>query len=84
MIYEWLAHKMIGRNLRLVRLGLHHRVWLMAFWISFAAYAATDRNWLKLTTFVLLVCAVIARVMARRRALLELEKVIQDDQKRSD
>lgn len=64
MIYEWLGHKMISRNMRLVRLGQNHRVWFIAFWVSFAALAATRQNWLKLTTLALLVCAVIARVLA--------------------
>jgi hypothetical protein len=78
MIYEWLARKMVGRNVRLIRSGLSYRWWFVAFWISFAAYAITEWKSLEITTGVLLVCAFVARVLARRRALGEMEKLIKE------
>ena len=62
MIYDWLAKKMVERNLRLIRLGLSHRWWFVAFWVSFAAYAITEWTSLEIITFILLVCAVVARI----------------------
>jgi hypothetical protein len=78
MLYEWLARKMVGRNFRLIRSGLRHRWWFVAFWISFAAYAITDWKSLEISTGVLLVCAFVARILARRRALAEMEKLFKE------
>jgi hypothetical protein len=78
MIYEWLARKMVQRNYRLIRSGLSHRWWFVAFWISFAAYAVTEWKSLEISTGVLLVCAVVARILARRRTLAEMEKLIKE------
>jgi hypothetical protein len=78
MIYEWLARKMVERNARLIRSGLSHRWWFVAFWISFAAFAITEWKSLEIITGVLLACAFVARILARRRALAEMEKFIKE------
>jgi hypothetical protein len=78
MIYEWLARKMVGRNVRLIRSGLSYRWWFVAFWISFAAFAITKWKSLEIITGALLACAFVARILARRRALAEMEKLIKE------
>jgi hypothetical protein len=58
--------------------GWEKRWWFVAFWISFAAFAITGWKSLEITTGVLLVGAFVARILARRRALGEMEKLIKE------
>lgn len=79
LIYEWLAHKMITRNIRFIRAGLTYRWFFLAFWVCFALLVITGWTPFKILCGILLLCSIVTRALWRRRNFSEFEKLIKDE-----